>query len=75
MRSFNRVNLKDAIRGSVRRVYEAQTNTPDLYRNTLDCFFAVIDSVVQGISLDAWLMQESARKVQKTKQNAIGSLH
>ncbi|MGI2215733.1 Eco47II family restriction endonuclease [Shewanella baltica] len=75
MRAFNRDNLKHAIRSSVRRVYEAQTTTPDLYRNTLDCFSAAIDSVVQGISLDDWLLQERERQIQKTKQNAIGSLH
>ncbi|WP_186464693.1 Eco47II family restriction endonuclease [Vibrio cyclitrophicus] len=67
--------MKNAIRGSVRRVYEAQTNAPDLYRNTLDCFSASIDSVVQGISLDEWMIQERERQIQKTKQNAIGTLH
>lgn len=75
MQAFNRAALKEAIRGSVRRVYEAQTNAPDLYRNTLDCFSAAIDSVVQGISLDEWMVQERERQVQKTKQNAIGTLH
>lgn len=75
MKAFNREMLKSAIRGSVRRVYEAQINAPDLYRNTLDCFSAAIDSVSQGISLDEWMLQERERQVQKTKQNAIGSLH
>lgn len=72
---FNRDKLKEAIRSSVRRVYEAQNTTSDLYRNTLDCFSSAIDSVVQGISLDDWLVQERERQIQKTKQNAIGSLH
>lgn len=65
MRAFNRDNLKHAIRSSVRRVYEAQTTTPDLYRNTLDCFSAAIDSVVQGISLDDWLLQERERQIRR----------
>lgn len=75
MKAFDRNNLKEAIRSSVKRVYEAQISELDLYRNTLDCFSASIDSVVQGISLDEWLKQEKERQIQKTKQNAIGTLH
>ncbi|WP_194439565.1 Eco47II family restriction endonuclease [Vibrio fluminensis] len=75
MKSFDRDRLKEAIRGSIKRVYEAQTAELDLYRNTLDCFSAAIDSTAQGISLDDWMKQEKERQVQKTKQNAIGSLH
>lgn len=75
MDSFNRENLKQAIENSVLRMYEAQTSDLDLYRNTLDCFSASIDALMQGISMDDWLKQEKERQVQKTKQNAIGSLH
>jgi hypothetical protein len=75
MEAFDRELLKNAIRISVRRVYEAQISNLDLYRNTLDCFSAAIDSTVQEISLDDWMKQEKERQVQKTKQNAIGSLH
>ncbi|MEZ8141679.1 Eco47II family restriction endonuclease [Enterovibrio sp. FF113] len=75
MKAFDRNQLKEAVRGSVKRVYVAQTVELDLYRNTLDCFSASIDAVVQGISLDDWMLQEKERQVQKTKQNAIGSLH
>lgn len=75
MKAFNRQLLKNAIRNSIHRIYEAQVNDLDLYRNTLDCFSAAIDSVVQGINLDDWMTQERERQVQKTKQNAIGSLH
>ncbi len=75
MKAFDRNQLKNAVRGSVKRVYVAQTEELDLYRNTLDCFSASIDAVVQGISLDDWMVQEKERQVQKTKQNAIGSLH
>lgn len=75
MKAFDRNRLKEAIRSSVRRVYEAQISELDLYRNTLDCFSSAIDSVVQGISLDDWMKQEKERQVQKTKQNAIGKLH
>ncbi|MEZ9626970.1 Eco47II family restriction endonuclease [Aliivibrio fischeri] len=75
MKAFDRDHLKEAIRSSIKRVYEAQVSELDLYRNTLDCFSASIDSVVQGISLDEWLKQEKERQIQKTKQNAIGTLH
>lgn len=75
MKAFDRDELKEAIRGSIKRIYEAQTSELDLYRNTLDCFSASIDAVVQGISLDDWMKQEKERQIQKTKQNAVGSLH
>lgn len=75
MESFNRNSLKSAIKQSVIRFYEAQKSDLDLYRNTLDCFSASLDALVQNISLDDWLVQEKERQVQKTKQNAIGSLH
>lgn len=75
MESFDRENLKKAIENSVVRMYKAQTSDLDLYRNTLDCFSSSIDALMQGISMDDWLKQEKERQVQKTKQNAIGSLH
>lgn len=75
MKAFDRTEVKESIRVSIKRIYEAQMSELDLYRNTLDCFSASIDSVVQGISLDEWMKQEKERQVQKTKQNAIGSIH
>ncbi len=41
MIAFNRTLLKNAIRVSIGRVYKAQTEDLDLYRNTLDCFSAL----------------------------------
>ena len=75
MESFNREYLKSAITNTVIRLYNAQNSDLDLYRNTLDCFSASIDALIQNISMDDWLAQEKERQVQKTKQNAIGSLH
>jgi Eco47II restriction endonuclease len=75
MESFNRDNLKSAIRNTVIRLYQAQNQELDLYRNTLDCFSASLDALVQGITMEQWLAQEKDRQVQKTKQNAIGALH
>ncbi|MFT6835725.1 MAG: hypothetical protein ACJA0H_001765 [Francisellaceae bacterium] len=75
MESFDREKLKKSIEGSVVRMYIAQTSQLDLYRNTLDCFSASLDALMQEISMDDWLKQEKERQVQKTKQNAIGTLH
>ena len=75
MQVFDRTQLKQAIRPHIQSIYQAQVREVDLYKNTLDCFSAAINSVVQGISLDQWLVQERERQIQKTKQNAIGALH
>ncbi|MFG0737364.1 Eco47II family restriction endonuclease [Proteus terrae] len=75
MENFNRDNLKLAITESIIRVYEAQICELNLYRNTLDCFASSIDAVVQNITMEQWLLQEKERQIQKTKQNAIGTLH
>ena len=45
------------------------------FQGKLDCFSASIDALIQDISMDEWLLQEKERQIQKTKQNAIGSLH
>lgn len=47
----------------------------NLYKNSIDPFSAVFDTLVQGISLNRWLEQEKSRQVQKTLQNAIGTFH
>jgi len=75
LEAFNRNELKESLRSTVKRLYAAQSNELDLYRNTLDCFSASLDALVQGISIDDWFVQEKERQIQKTKQNAIGSLH
>lgn len=75
MKAFNREKLKTSIKESVCQLYKAQTQKHDLYRNTIDCFSAAIDCVVQGITLDEWKREERQRQIQKTKQNAIGTLH
>jgi uncharacterized protein (DUF2461 family) len=53
-------------------VYEADK---DLYKNKVDPFSALIDSMLQGITLSKWVMQEKLRQNQKTLQNCIGSFH
>ena len=75
MKSFHKESIKIAIKDSIKRIYQAQIKSLDLYRNTLDCFSAVIDALIQDITLDQWIIQEKDRQIQKTKQNAIGLLH
>lgn len=47
----------------------------NLYKNVIDPFSAVIDSMRQDISMTDWLEQEKARQIQKTLQNALGNFH
>lgn len=47
----------------------------NLYKNKIDPFSALIDSMLQGISLTDWLNQEKVRQSQKTLQNLIGDFH
>lgn len=46
-----------------------------LYRNVIDPFSALFDSLRQEIPLTTWLEQEKARQIQKTMQNAVGDFH
>lgn len=75
METFDREELKAAIIDSVVRLYDAQLTDLDIYRNTLDCFSASIDALIQNIPMEQWLAQERNRQIQKTKQNTIGTLH
>lgn len=75
MKILDREKVKLAITNSVKLVYAAHVAKLNIYRNTLDCFSASVDSLIQGITLDEWLVQEKERQIQKTKQNVIGSMH
>lgn len=72
---LDRERIKLAITDSILRVYDAGNTYIDIHRNTLDIFSASIDALTQNISLANWTVQEQQRQIQKTKQNAIGSLH
>ena len=48
---------------------------PDMYRNTLDPFSAMVDCLVRDVSFSEWKEQEVARQSQKTLQNKVGNLH
>ncbi|OGH64973.1 MAG: hypothetical protein A2821_00670 [Candidatus Magasanikbacteria bacterium RIFCSPHIGHO2_01_FULL_41_23] len=47
----------------------------DFYKNVVDPFSALFEVMTTGISSAEWMKKESARQVQKTIQNALGSFH
>ena len=50
-------------------------NKPDIYRNTLDPFSALIDCMIRNCTPTNWKLQEEGRQTQKTLQNRVGNLH
>jgi hypothetical protein len=47
----------------------------NLYKNAVDPFSAIFDTLRQDISLKQWVEQEGSRQIQKTMQNAVGNFH
>lgn len=72
MSVFNREKLKEALKPLVIATYRKQQEEQDLYRNTLDCFSAVIEASMGELTLDDWFKSEGIRQAQKTLQNEIG---
>ena len=75
MSVFDRNRVKAVLKPIVESTYEAQQKEKDIYSNTLDCFSAVIDSSVRGVTLEEWKESEKQRQAQKTLQNKIGDFH
>ena len=73
--AFDRQRLKSSLSKLIINAYKGRTGEVDLYSNTLDCFSAVVDSVILGISLEEWLKLEKQRQTQKTLQNIMGDIH
>jgi len=73
--AFNREQLKSRLEKLVINAYIGRTSDVDLYRNTLDCFSAVVDSVILNITIEQWLNLERQRQTQKTLQNIVGDIH
>ena len=46
-----------------------------LYSNVIDPFSALFDAMRHNMTLDEWLVQEKARQIQKTLENAVGYFH
>lgn len=72
MSVFDRDKLKEALMPLVIETYKKQKEEPDIYKNTLDCFSAVIEASIRGITLEEWVESEKERQAQKTLQNKIG---
>jgi len=47
----------------------------NLYKNAVDPFSAIFDTLIQGISLKQWVAQEGSRQIQKTMQKGGGKFH
>lgn len=75
MSVFDKKKLKEALKPLVIETYKKQEEEPDIYKNTLDCFSAVIEASIRGITLEEWIESEKERQAQKTLQNKIGEFH
>ena len=47
----------------------------NLYKNVIDPFSALFESIEYGLTLDQWIQREKARQSQKSLQNLIGEFH
>ena len=69
---FNAMVEDEIVRPLVKAVI---INQPDVYRNTLDPFSAMVDCAISGCSHSEWMQREVARQSQKTLQNKVGNFH
>lgn len=69
-------DLKTIVKEIIDKALEKNRNSEkDLYKNVVDPFSAVFDSLLKNISLSQWLYLEAGRQCQKTLQNSIGDFH
>ncbi len=47
----------------------------NIFRNTIDPFSAMFDSIIQSLTSEKWLVKERGRQIQKTLENSIGEFH
>lgn len=47
----------------------------NFYKNSVDPFSALFDTLIQDIPVSKWIKQEKSRQNQKTLQNALGNFH
>lgn len=66
-------NLCNDILDTIRNAPDFRTI--DIYRNIVDPFSAIFESLCNDISLREWIEREKTRQVQKTLQNAVGLFH
>lgn len=67
-----KVIVKDIIQKSLEKSLNSEK---ELYKNVVDPFSAVFDSLLKNIPLSQWLYLEAGRQRQKTLQNSIGNFH
>jgi hypothetical protein len=69
-------DLKREIWRVINVIYHANADAEaKFYRNVVDPFSAVFDSLCQDITIESWVKQEKSRQIQKTLQNALGDFH
>lgn len=69
-------DLKNIVKDIIHKALGKKQNAErDLYKNVVDPFSAVFDSLLKNITLSQWLYLEAARQCQKTLQNSIGEFH
>lgn len=59
----------------VKDVIDRSSKDKDLYKNALDPFSALFDSLINNLSYNNWIKNEKMRQRQKTLQNVIGIFH
>lgn len=75
-KAFDYLKLKEALKDTITSGYLARHSKPDIYKNTLDCFSAVLDAKILGKNLNSWIDDvETNRLTQKTLQNEVGNIH
>ena len=76
MGAFDRTKVKEVILEDIVSAFNIRNKEPDIFKNTLDCFGAVLDAKVLSISLDDWVNKvEIPRASQKSFQNILGIIH
>jgi len=76
MENFDRQKIKSILFDIVCGMDSAKKNVvKKLADNTLDCFSAVVDSKINGLTAESWIEGEKVRQLQKTLQNKIGDFH
>ena len=74
--AFDYMKVKGALRQTIISCYRGRHADPDIYKNTLDCFSAVLDAKILGKDLESWINDvEKTRHTQKTLQNEVGNIH
>ena len=76
MTAFDRTKVKEVLSETIVSTFYIRNKEPNIFKNTLDCFGAVLDAKVLSMSLDDWVSKvEIPRTTQKSLQNNVGIIH